>query len=418
MNTKVRTIVALLALTLVIGLASLAGCGGPGPTPNESPVQTPTTGTSTPPPSPTPMPSPTESPIPPTATPRTFSIPEGPPYEGEPFAIVFQRDGELWMSEVGGRGEWQLTHEGPAWAPWTFAISPDGQYIAFITWDQTASRPWCQNQYIELVRVRDGSTQALTSPDDPYDEFNLAWWDTRRVTFQVRPREGFPDTELQPYTIVVADVETGERTFEPASASQSRSPDGRYVLVGDLMTVRPTAEPYWLYDRETGEQWMVAGENEETKFLGWSPDGRWMLFGLSEGEGVGALFVVGTETRARLTITPPDKIAPLGTAWSPDSQTIAYIQCDPPASGCQHRELWLTSPDGSNRRQIPVGIPDFFTERIFWTPDGSQLVFAERLHNPLPETNYYYIWSMRVDGTDLRPIAIGHQNEFQVSPLP
>lgn len=414
---KMRNLISAL-LGLVI-LAVLTGCGSlepvqtPAPQPTATAVSTPTQ------PPPTPLPWPTETPVPPTATPRAFPIPEGPPYEGEPFTIVFMRDGELWMSEVGGQGEWQLTHEGPDWAAGEFAISPDGQYIAFITWDQTAASPALENQHVKLVRVADGNTQALTSPDDPYQEFNLAWWDARHMTFQVLPKEGSSDIELQPYTVVIVDIETRERTYELSSAAQRQSPDGRYILLGELLTVRPTSEPYWLYDRETGERWALTGEDEETKFLSWSPDSRWILFGLSrEGEGPDTLFVVDVETRTRRMLTPADKTVCGVAAWSPDSRAIAYFQCGPYTCGGANCELWLIAPDGSNQRTVPVSVSDFYIERMAWTPDGSQLVFNESLHNPLPETNYNYIWSVRVDGADLRPIAIGHQQEFQVLPQP
>jgi Tol biopolymer transport system component len=47
-------------------------------------------------------------------------------------------------------------------------------------------------------------------------------------------------------------------------------------------------------------------------------------------------------------------------------------------------------------------------EQISWTPDGSRLVF-ETLREPS-------IWSVQLDGTDLRPIADGHK--VQVLPAP
>ncbi len=200
-------------------------------------------------------------------------------------------------------------------------------------------------------------------------------------------------------SLVLVDLETGESTVEPFSTFQYPSPDGRYVLsVSEL--------PYQLYDRETGEQWEI---NERAVFLSWSPGSRWMLFNLTyEREVLDVLLVVNAETRARWVITPEGKTVDGScTAWSPDGRTIAYRQCDIPTTACMNSELWLTSPDGTNRRRIPMDESLHF-EQISWTPDGSRLVF-ETLREPR-------IWSAWVDGTDLRPIA--HGQYLQVLPVP
>ena len=190
--------------------------------------------------------------------------------------------------------------------------------------------------------------------------------------------------------------------METFSTFQYPSPDGRYVL---------SEMPYQLYDRETGERWTVVAEDEQASFLRWSPDGRLMLFNLTyelEESGVSdlkVLLVVDAETRARWVVTPEDKVA-LHAAWSPDGQTIAYLQCDPPTTGCGNPELWLTSPDGTSRHRIPM--EPIHCSRIAWTPDGTHLVL---------ETNREpAIWSVRVDGSDLHPIADGQNPQVLPSP--
>lgn len=124
------------------------------------------------------------------------------------------------------------------------------------------------------------------------------------------------------------------------------------------------------------------------------------------GREIERLLVVDAETRERRVITPEDKVAyALSAAWSPDGQTIVYMQCDPPTTGCGNPGLWLTSPDGANRRRIPMEESIHCTQ-ISWTPDGSRLVF-ETTREPS-------IWSVRLDGADLRPIA--HGQDPQVLP--
>jgi len=394
MNTKVRTIVALLALTLVIGLASLVGCGGPGPTPNESPVQTPATGTSTPPPSPTP--SPTDAQARPTATPQVSPTPEWPPYTDAPFAVVYMRDCNLWVSEVGGQGERRLTNDGlcpdsgrPTSSVTSFSVSPDGEHIVYVVSGQSVS-------FVKIVNVLNGSTRLISPASNSYGVIDYgfpgpqAWWDETHVAYYTLGPQGAGEDMTRWADLVIVDLETGQRTVEPVSAVQFPSPDGRYVLSG-----------LQLHDRETGERWEVIEASIDVTFLGWSPTSRLMLFelpGATEASGLSGLrmlLVVDAETRAEWVVTPEDGVARSGV-WSPDGQSIAYRQCAPPYTGCENPELWLTSLDGVNRRRIE----SIYGSHIAWTPDGTRLVLETDLEPA--------IWSLRLDGTDLRPIADGY----------
>jgi Tol biopolymer transport system component len=444
---KIHRLIA--ELLMLLALAMLTGCGDlepsrsgvatrmPSPLLFESaPPTPPSPPTEIAPPTPTPRPSEiaTLAPTPsstatpsPALTPQPYPTPEWTPYADTPFTVAFLRHGgQLWLSEVGGRGEWALTNGGTEWGVYEFAISPDGQTIAFLT------RSEGKNTCVRLVNVQDGTARVLAGRDDPYQEFNVTWWDATHVAFQIggKPVEEYEgDTsvwgEIQPYTLVVVDVETGERTIESASSILHPSPDRRYAVSGHVGSVRPDLLPYQLYDRETNERWQITEEGEFTKFLAWSPDSRLMLFGKTRDDVVvGSLFVVDVETRTRWVITPQDKVGHSG-AWSPDSQTIAYSQCDPPSTACTNPELWLTSPDGTDRRPIPMeeymnrggDLTDntiVFVYRIAWTFDGSRLVFKADNTIPGPEN----IWSVRVDGTDLRPIAYTNKGAAWALPLP
>ena len=360
------------------------------------------------------------------SVPRPQPTPEWTPYEDEPFTIVFMRDGELWMSEVGGRGEWALTNEGlrtdekPYPGVHSFAVSPDGQFIAYIVHDE-------HNDLVKVMNVMEGSTQVVGSTSEPYRVFAMgfqspAWWDNVHVAYYYtsEPPQTKEDNTIQQRNLVVIDLETGESTVEPFSAFRYPSPDGRYVLSVPL---------YVLHDRETGEEWTVVEEDRGARFLGWSPDSQLMLFSLRhEHEDPDGLLIVDAETRAERVVTPEDKVAYAyshSVAWSPDGQVIAYLQCDPPTTSCGNPELWLVNSDGANRRRISMDVsgicakvPTYCLQNIMrgymhctnisWTSDVSRLVFETIL-----EPN---IWSVRLDGTDLRPISDG-QN-LQVLPEP
>jgi hypothetical protein len=67
-----------------------------------SPLATPTPGSALISPLPTPTPGPpTDTP---TSTPTPSPTPTYPPYTDAPFKMVFLRDGNLWLSEIGGQG--------------------------------------------------------------------------------------------------------------------------------------------------------------------------------------------------------------------------------------------------------------------------------------------------------------------------
>ncbi len=422
---------------ILLGLASLMGCSGPVSVHGDVPTQTPMsqvantdtlvptflpTEVDTLTPTPTIPETPTlastaasqstETPVP-FLTPQPYPIPDWTPYADVPFTVVFWRDGYLWLSEVGGQGERLIATVG-----WFGLVSPDGQFVLYQTWDKQN-----ETMTVMMADIRGQHTRALGSvslPDQILAREDgstmLTWWDDTHVAYYTCVYFDQPKDIAGPFRqlkdIVVVDIETGKSTTEAVSTFRYPSPSGRYVLSGhNLRGVEQEYLPYRLYDRETGEEWAVTDESIPARFLGWSPDSRLMLFSLLlvEKREAEPLLVVDVETRTRRVITPEDKVAG-GAVWSPDAQTIAYYQCNSPRDACVNPELWLTSPDGANRRRISKEefiLPGY--EPISWTPDGSRLVIE--LWDVTPS-----IWSVRVDGTDLRPIAEG-QNP-QVLPAP
>jgi hypothetical protein len=198
---KIRSLIS--TLVGLLALAALTGCNGPGPAPTDSPTQVPTTRpVETDSPLPTPQPIETDTPTPtslptvmpqltatplPFPEPQPYPTPEWAPYEDEPFTIVFGRDGEIWLSEIGGRGEWALTRERPEWGAGEFAISPDGQAIAFVAEDEGG-----KNICVKLVSVLDGTTPAiliLTS------SLAALWWDKHLKLLKHEIKQMFPTLE-------------------------------------------------------------------------------------------------------------------------------------------------------------------------------------------------------------------------------
>jgi Tol biopolymer transport system component len=84
----------------------------------------------------------------------------------------------------------------------------------------------------------------------------------------------------------------------------------------------------------------------------------------------------------------------ISPSWSSDGQTIAYTQCE--GEVCT---LWLMAKDGSAARQVPAAVEDA-GRYLAWTPDGTHLLFNR-------ESDPTTVWSVRTDGTGLRPIITG-----------
>ena len=91
---------------------------------------------------------------------------------------------------------------------------------------------------------------------------------------------------------------------------------------------------------------------------GWSPDGRWLAFVSSPGDGSGDTLLVARGGAVRAVA----KAAWLTYAWSPTSDVIAY------ADGTG---LHLVGPTGSRRHRV-VGRLGGFS----WSPDGRFLAFV------------------------------------------
>lgn len=356
-------------------------------------------------PSPTPLPTQTETPRPtntstpqPTCTPTASPSPTPtyPPYDDEPFMAVFVRDGNLWLSEVGGSGERRLTAESPDWPVDEYAVSPACDRIAYIIY----RFPPEPDALIKQVDLAAGTVSVLTGENDPYIEYNIGWLDNTHITISLSEFTASGYTKATPawewfesFHHLIVDLVTGERTFVPESLDFSQSPNGRYWLTGSCGYVYECPLEYMLHDLVTGEQWQVAQSIGWGRFLGWSADSQWMLFSAYErGDTTSAVQLVLTNvaTLEERNITPSDKDV-RSASWSPDGRSIALIHCD--LEGCT---LWTMNGDGSDLQRVPTEITDAAWS-VDWTPDGSRLVFTR-------EEDTSVIWSVRIDGTDLRPI--------------
>lgn len=421
-----------------------------------------------------PLPTPTlEPPIatpvptlePPTPMPSPTPKPTYPPYTDAPLTLTFLRDGDLWLSEMGGQGERRLTDELAGWSVKEYAVSPACDRIAYVT-----HRTDPRDAAIEQVDLVDRTVSGLAGLDDRLAEYGLRWLDPERILFRV---DGYPAagehgpllyTLRNPFFAVIFDLSKGEYT--PVDGYNLwQSEGGRYQVICAACAQGYAYEcgcSYLLRDQETGQEGPIAQGTTWGIFLGWSAEDGWALFASGEYGLVlqKGLVAIDMATRSERIVTPEERVVML-PGWSPDRRRIALTMCerqpDPMSEEMQNCDLWVMDPDGSHARLVldggddgdilfaawspdgrtlafhqcgaiegayhvplqycglglidpdggdPVIILDVFPDnvaKITWHPDGSRLLITGSSHSSPPIPN---IWSVRRDGTDLRPFII------------
>lgn len=183
------------------------------------------------------------------------------------------------------------------------------------------------------------------------------------------------------------------------------SPDGRYLayfVYGDVSDSpgfgapsRPSAGiKIEILDTQTFQTRQL--DNLPTpggQALAWSPNGRYLAFDATQGEGFQA-FSTDTLMLVHTDGSDPTPIAQWGAgrieqiAWSPDSRQIAAVVStitNLTTGGWQAGtpSLWVVNADNSNLRKLTFSD----SEQPSWAPDGQRLVFASPDDNALMIAN-------------------------------
>ena len=312
--------------------------------------------------------------------------------------IAFSRGGDLYVRELAGGAEMQLTRTGDRsedGAVW----SPDGRFLAY-----TVSRRETLDETPEISGARLVFRRSRGSPPDvwavpviaggvarriaagPGSHASPRWLGAARLIFQ----EVSPDYRTR--SVVLADLRDGSlRTLHKTEdekwwslgylgAEPRPSPDGEWVALVDDASGWHQLLVVSVAD---GSAHALTGEGEEVRRYAWSPDGRSLAWDANpDHPGQRQLFAVDTAdlpdvTPRRLTSARGTNVQPIRRTgfqlssehggFSPDGSRIVYQHTDPRAPP----DLLVVDTSGSGEpvrltNSLPETLdPALFTEGEF-----------------------------------------------------
>ena len=257
----------------------------------------------------------------------------------------------------------QLTHDGRAkYAP---AFSPDGSRLAFTLIDGPGKNGWATYTVSPF-----GGQPRILLPNAS----GLTWLDERRLMFS-EIKAG-----IHMGVVTATEVRAESRdVYWPAHERMMAhlsypSPDHKWVLIIEM---NPVFQPCRVVPMEGGSLGRNVGPAGQCTSAGWSPDGKWMYFGVKV-EGSQHLW------RQRFPDGKPEQITsgPTeedGVAVEPDGRSLIT------SIGMHQSAIWLHEPGGE--RQITsegfvIGKHEGFSARPIFSRDGKSIYYLLRRESP------------------------------------
>ena len=141
-------------------------------------------------------------------------------------------------------------------------------------------------------------------------------------------------------------------------------------------------------DLETGVTEPLTLDGEAVSLGGWSPDGEWVVYALSDEDRAG-LYKQNPRGVQEIRITYGQDTNPM---WSPKGDLIAFNR-----PGDEEFDIYVVSPDGEDERVLYY--TDGSETSFEWSPDGRRLVFVS------DQDGNREIYLMDADGED-QPVRL------------
>jgi tricorn protease len=257
------------------------------------------------------------------------------------------------------------------------AISPDGQYLAYVpesidfrTWKYYRGG-WAPD--IWLFNLKTLSAENITN--NPAND-SQPMWHGRTIYFlsdrgpeehnniwayDLDSRKTRQVTHFEPYDVHFPAIGPSDIVFESGGRlylldlKTERYHEVKVEVVTDEATLRPSLENvssliqnFWI-----------------------SPTGKRVAF-----EARGDIFSVPEEYGVILDLTRTPGIAERFPTWSPDGKTIAYF-----TDGSGEYELAIRPADGSGAVEKLTSLGAGFRYRPYWSPDSKKLAFVDQAMN-------------------------------------
>jgi Tol biopolymer transport system component len=280
--------------------------------------------------------------------------------------------GEVWVMNADGSDQTRLLTSSDPYLTWTPAWSPDGREIAYSLVHAGAHSPADDTADIWIVEA-DGSHARPVARGNSYKW--LPHWspDGTFIVYTDEPQGGPWGTTATPAAGVGGFLGPG---FFPGQPTQVREP-------AHIWRVRADGR---------GEPEQITNADANDRAATYSPDGTTLAFD-SLRDGVTRVYVMNADGSNPRRLT--DGAADFGATWSPDGRYLAYNAPGPQLSDSQ---IFVVVVDGTGRPRQLTSDPGSHLYPT-WSPDGSRIAFG------LSRDNRGSIWSIAVDGSDLRELS-------------
>jgi dipeptidyl aminopeptidase/acylaminoacyl peptidase len=319
--------------------------------------------------------------------PRRLAEGHAPAVSPDGDRIAFLHDGQVWTVDRGDDAEaaqWFEIRGSAGQLRW----SPDGDRLAFVS-----NRG--DHSFVGVYTRADSSLRYLDPSVD--QDRNPVWSpDGSRIAFLRIPHEKqdlpfMPEREALPWSIRVANVETGEgRTVWQAkegtgSAFQGISARNQLFWGADDRIVFPWERTAWLHLYSVpvsgGEATQLTSGDFEVQFVTMTPNGREMIVSSNKDDiNRRHLWRVPVSGGTSTAVTSGS-----GIEWAPvvtgDGEALAFLASD--ATTPAHAEIIVN--EGSRQRLAPTSMPSDFPSDDLVTPEPVIFSAADgkRIHGQL-----------------------------------
>ena len=181
----------------------------------------------------------------------------------------------------------------------------------------------------------------------------------------------------------------------------------------------------WLADVKSGGTLQLTRGDKSSNNPQWSADGKWIAFTSPRAGDRNQLFLIDPRGGEAIQLTKSDT-AINSFSWAPDGKTIAFSAPEALTAAqkdrkeqlgdfevvrreYQHVHLWTVAVDEAMKELVDARArtrgKDFNVGPFSWAPDGKTIAFAATANPDLINGNSSDIYTLRLDGDDVKKIV-------------